>query len=108
MSKTILIGLFFGIALSFIQAYITYNKVFQQTVYFYPAGIFITTISGFIWYYISKNTIEKTTFVVSMIWDSALIISFILMPVLYFGVDLSKKEALGVIFIVVGTLILKI
>jgi uncharacterized membrane protein len=96
-----------GLLVTFAQAYISYDKGIQTSSYYYPVGLSLNVIGGIFWYFIAKNTPEKTTLFASLIWDIFLVMSFMLVPILLFGVTITKYQMIGIGLIVIGILFLK-
>lgn len=97
-----------GIVTVFFQAVLSYSKQFHDNALYYPTGLFLNLVGAFFWYYIAKNSAEKSTLFLSLLWDASIVIFFVTVPILFFGVRLTSTETLGILIVILGFVIIKL
>jgi len=90
------------------QAYVSYEPSIQNKWYYYPLGVGLNALGAFLWFYVAKITSGKGTFLAAMVWDSMAAAAFLLLPLLLFNIKLTGLNIIGLLFGIVGIVLMKL
>lgn len=89
------------------SVFISYGASLKDTIWFYPVGLLNALVVNFIWLYIVRHTPTKElTFVRGFTWDGIRVAAFLIVPILFLGVNLSISKAIGAACIIAGIFLL--
>jgi len=91
-----------------LQAYVSYDDSIQDKWFYYPVGIVLNVIGASLWFYVAKMTTGKETYLAAMIWDGMAAFTFFILPLLLFGVKLNLLNTIGLLFGILGIILMKI
>ncbi len=87
----------------------TYNEKFRQSDWFVLIGVAIGVTINALWFYAVKCLDDKDRiYTFGLIWDSIMMITYYLLPILMFGVKLDKVTIIALLLIVIGMVLLKV
>lgn len=92
-----------------ILAAIAFMPSVKNSMYYYWIGLGFAFITNSLWLYLSKITTDfKLIHKYSFIWDGIIFLTAALIPIIFFGVRPVGFHLLGIAFIVIGMILLKI
>ena len=81
----------------------------KESWYYFPLGIGIAIIANFIWLSIAKTTNDSgEILILGAYWDIMILLTFIVIPFIFFEVNLSKTQYLGLGLIFTGFVVTKL
>lgn len=91
------------------SAYLSFSPFIKKQWYFVYLGICISLVCNLLWLHIAKNTenVSKLT-IYGLYWDSLITFCFLSVPFLFFDVQFTYKQILGICFIILGIGITKL
>lgn len=90
-------------------AFISYHDTIKAHWTYFPLGLFLSVLANFGWLKIAKVTESKNDIVVyGAFWDSMIVMVFLMIPLLWFGVRLTTKDSIGLALIISGILVMKL
>lgn len=105
MTLPFLIGLLVYIA----AVFLSYSEKMKASHWYFPVGILIAIVANVMWLYIAKNSPAKESiYVRGLIWDSMIVGTYTLIPIVFFGVRLSSWTLAGAALIAVGLILTKV
>jgi hypothetical protein len=106
----IMMSLFYsiGFLLYALSATLSYSERAKVSAWYFPVGIAMAIVANLIWLHIAKiSTVGSETFVRGLIWDSMIVMCYVIVPILFYGVRLNGIAGLGAVMIVVGIFLTK-
>lgn len=101
--------LMLGAAIYGSYAWVTFNPSFKDSWFLVPAGLALAIMGNLLWILIAKKTPNPADLTVyGMAWDAMITVSFVLVPVVLFGVRFSGTSGLGLILAILGIFLMKI
>lgn len=95
---TIIYGLYAGL---------TYSH-WRQSQWFIPLGLLLGSASNIFWLLLSRRLENHSQqFFWALLWDSCIVATFILVPMIFFGFRLTPLGYVGVTLTVAGLLLTK-
>ena len=92
-----------------ISCHLGYWEFFRRSDYFYPISFMVGSAITILWYTSVRYLDDKhRIYVFSMLWDVTMIAIFYLIPIMFYGVQLTRWGILGLFLVLVGVVILKI
>jgi len=90
-------------------AWLTFNPGVRASGYVVPVGLCFAMVGNFLWLTIVDNTGDITRLAYyGLVWDSIVTASFILVPVVFFGVRFTPVSLGGCLMVLVGLVVMKI
>lgn len=87
----------------------SYSNTFKQTAWYYPVGIMAAIIANLIWLWISKLDSNPSSLAIKgLYWDSMLTITYMAVPLLFFGAKLNNYQISGLLLIFLGLVLTKL
>lgn len=87
----------------------SYAPAIKASMAYYPLGIGLAMINNYIWLKIAKSTNDSSKLLMlGVYWDSMIVLSYVLLPVIFFGARAHGTSLLGIVLIVVGMMLTKI
>ena len=95
--------------LYYVYAVISFSPSFDKNSYlFFLYCMILGLINSFLWYFSIRLTKDKNDFfVLVLMWDAIYMAVFYFTPVLLFDVKLDRSGLIGLIFMVLGLLVMK-
>lgn len=91
-----------------IGCWATYNDNIKNSIWYYPLGVSLGTITATLWFYVCTLLPDKNkVYVYSLFWDTIMVMVYYGLPILFFGVKLDKITAVGSTLILAGIMVLK-
>lgn len=98
-----------GFILYILSAILSYSAKAKLALWYFPVGIVLAIIANCIWLYIAKSSnIGHETFIRGLVWGSMIVICYVAVPIMFYGVRVSGMTALGALMIVAGIFLTKI
>ena len=98
-----------GFILYCISVAFVYATGFKGSSWYIPIGLIISIAINYLWFYISKNTIDKNIlYLRGIYWDSMIVFCYIIIPILMYGVRFKATTAIGICLIMVGMILTKL
>lgn len=96
--------LFYSLAVA-----LSYNETVKASWYYFPVGILIGMITNFLWFWIAKQISDKSIIIkYGFYWDTMIVLTYALIPMLFFGVRLSSMTEIGIALIAIGIILTKL
>lgn len=109
VSLGIVKSLIVGAIIYCVYAWLTFNPSLKQSGYLVPAGITLAMAGNLLWIFLAKSTADPARLTIyAMAWDTMVTVSFVLVPVVLFGIRFSITSCLGLILAVLGIFLMKI
>lgn len=90
-------------------AWISYYEPVKLSPYYFPIGLALSLAANFGWLMIAKIVPNRDEILIyGAFWDIMIMMAFLAVPLLWFEVRLETKESIGLAFIIVGILTLKV
>lgn len=87
---------------------ICYIPAIKAGPWYFPTGILCGIAANAIWLHLAKNQIDNSRILVAgFYWDTMIIITYTLIPVVLFGVRVSWTTAAGLVLIGLGIFLTK-
>lgn len=105
-----LIGLFIlGWVFYMSAAVVAYHpSIKSATMLYYGLGLVIALLCNITWLFIARHSeTAAQIYYRGLVWDSLIVGSYVLVPILFFGVRLSLQASLGLVLIVIGLFLSK-
>lgn len=97
------------ILFSIIYNYISYIEIFRKSLWYLASAIVLSVIFAMIWFNLQKLVESKETVLFLVItWDVIVIIIGVVIPIIFFDIKISRLTYIGIIFIIIGIILLKI
>lgn len=99
---------FFYLALSnfiifTIYSYISYQNEYKEKEWFIPTLCVLSFITHVLWAFVAKRiTDPNILYYYGFIWDALVMLPFVLVPILFFNINLSFLKILGIILVLSG------
>lgn len=92
-----------------ILASIAYLPSVKNSSYYYWIGLGFALITNSLWLYLSKHTADpKMINKYSYIWDGIILLTASIIPILFFNVIPRGIHLVGIVFVIVGIILLKL
>lgn len=90
-------------------AYASNMNTWKHTWWFIPMGVFIGMVSNALWFTIAKHTKEHSQILLlGSYWDVMILACFLTIPFVFFEVNISLKEFIGIMIIFIGVVVTKL
>lgn len=90
-------------------AWITFNPALKTFAYLVPLGLLLAVIGNWAWISIARSIQEPSELVIyGMLWDAMITLTFVMVPVLFFGVRFNVVSGLGCGLVLIGLTLMKI
>lgn len=95
--------------LSAASCYVTFDKNLHNKWFYIPLGLLLAISSNLIWYTSAKYmSDEKKIYIFSLMWDFIVCFIYVFFPLLMFKIKVDKLCYLGLIFMIIGLILVKI
>jgi multidrug transporter EmrE-like cation transporter len=92
-----------------LYAWLTFKPELKVSNYLMPFGLGLALIGNLLWILLAKSTHEPAKLIVyGMVWDTMITLSFLLVPMMFFGVRFTLVSGVGCGFVVLGLLMMKL
>jgi multidrug transporter EmrE-like cation transporter len=107
MNPTWMIAL--GTVIYSLYAWLTFKPELKVSAYLMPIGLSLALIGNLLWILLAKSTQEPAKLIMyGMMWDTMITLSFLLVPMMFFGVRFTLVGGVGCALVVVGLLMMKL
>jgi drug/metabolite transporter (DMT)-like permease len=90
-------------------AWLTFAPSMKASSYLIPLGITMAIAGNFLWIMMARSIHQPAALVYyGMLWDSMITISFILVPIIFFGVRFNFVSGIGCTLVLVGLTLMKL
>lgn len=90
-------------------AAIAYMPSVKNSPYYYWVGLGAALITNFLWLYLSKETHDpKLINKYAYMWDGVIVLTASLIPIFFFNVRPEGTHLLGIAFVLIGMVLLKL
>lgn len=97
-----------GLVIYTLSAMMSYSNKAQSAKWYFPVGVGMAMLANFLWLHIAKISVGHETFVRGLVWDSMIVMCYVLVPIILYGIRLTGFTALGAALIVAGMFLTKI
>lgn len=98
-----------GFVIYSLAAAICYMPLVKESPWFIPAGVLLGALANAVWFSIVKQTKDPAqTLILGYFWDAMIVLTYGLMPILFFGVKLNNIQMIGAGFVMLGLLVVKV
>ena len=88
---------------------LTYKYNTIDPILYYGLGIFFAVLGNVTWLICSKTFIyDEDMFKFAGIWDTAIVICWIVIPLLFCNIDISTQKITGILFMLLGVTMINI
>lgn len=92
-----------------VYAWLTFKPELKMSMYLIPTALCLAIFGNLLWILLAKSTESPAKLIIyGMAWDTMITLSFLLVPIVFFGVRFSPVAGLGCTMVVVGLLIMKL
>ena len=90
-------------------AWLTFKPEMKVSAYLLPIGISLAVVGNLLWILLARSTVDLSRLIVyGMLWDTMITLSFLLVPVVFFGVRFTVIGGVGCGLVGVGLLMMKL
>jgi drug/metabolite transporter (DMT)-like permease len=91
-----------------IYAWLTFSPSMKASSYLIPLGISMAIAGNYLWITMARSIQQPAELVYyGMLWDSMITLSFILVPIVFFGVRFNLVSGIGCGLVLVGLTLMK-
>lgn len=91
-----------------LYCYLSYRPDFKDKAWFTPTCLIIALIVHMAWLTLIKTISDgRTILLYSLIWDVLIVVVFLIIPIIFFKVNLNLTTGIGVGLIFIGLLLAK-
>lgn len=89
---------------------LSYSDRLKNTSWvFFSLGLVLAVIANVLWLWIARTTqIPSELYIRALVWDSMIVGTYTLVPIMMLGVRLSSTAIIGIFIIIVGIAITKL
>lgn len=92
-----------GFILTIINIIFSYLSSWKNSIFYYPIGITVALIVNLLWFKIAREVLDNNSlYRYGVVWDVLIALSWLLIPVLFFGIKLTKTNVTGLVLLVIG------
>ena len=102
------LGFAVGFILYILTVIISYSESFKKNPYYYTAGLLIALGTNTIWLYLAKTSSGNSLYIRALTWDSMIVGTYAIIPILFYNIKLSPVAAVGCIMVVIGLVLTKV
>lgn len=86
----------------------SYHEGFKASSWFIPFGVFTSGLANFVWYMVLKKTQgPQNIYLMGVIWDVVITVVYLLIPIAFFNLTFSPKQAVGIVLALTGIYMIK-
>jgi multidrug transporter EmrE-like cation transporter len=98
-----------GLAFYAMSVWLSYSAELKSSKWYFPIGILLAIVCNFLWLYVAKHSDTKhAIYMNALLWDSMIVGSYAIIPVLLFGVRFSTVNLFGVVLVIFGIVLTKV
>lgn len=98
-----------GFLIYCLSSYISFYQPIKDSKYFLPVGMGLAIIANLAWLFLTRSMTDTTKILlIGMYWDLMLTLIYLLIPFIFFHVNLSTTQYCGIITIVFGIILTKL
>tara|TARA_R110000823_G_scaffold302054_1_gene423170 strand:- start:78 stop:389 length:312 start_codon:yes stop_codon:yes gene_type:complete len=91
----------FGFFIVCFQAWLSFHKgIHANQPAYYSLGISFNVFGAILWYWVARHS--SNIYFSAVAWDSMVILTFFIFPVIFMGVKVNCFNIIGVIFVAIG------
>ena len=105
----VLLGIYtLAIVIYTLSAWMSYSSTAKAAAWYFPAGVLLSVIANTAWLYVARNTAKPEDILFrGLIWDSIITLCFVIAPIFFFQMQLTRMQILGASLILVGLFVAK-
>lgn len=96
-----------GTAIYLLYAWIVYNPTLRESGAYIPLGLTVALAGNLIWLFIAKATPTNSLAFYALMWDTMVTLTFIVIPVAFFGMRLGLLSIAGFMLTIAGLAMMK-
>jgi drug/metabolite transporter (DMT)-like permease len=101
--------LIIGTIIYMAYAWLTFAPSMKMSPYLMPFGIGMAVAGNFLWIMMARSIQQPMVLVYyGMLWDTMITLSFILVPVVFFGIRFTLISGLGCLLVLIGLTFMKL
>lgn len=101
--------LIIGAVVYSVYAWLTFKPELKVSAYLMPIGLALALVGNALWIMLARSTDDSARLIVyGMMWDAMITLSFLLVPMIFFGVRFTAVSGIGCGLVVVGLLMMKL
>lgn len=90
-------------------AWLTFKPELKVSAYLLPIGLSLAVVGNLLWILLARSTQEPGKLIVyGMAWDAMITLSFLLVPIMFFGVRFTVVSGVGCGLVGLGLLMMKL
>lgn len=90
-------------------AWLTFAPSMKMSALLLPLGIMMAVAGNLLWILMARSTQEPAILVYyGMLWDTMITLSFIIVPIVFFGVRFTPFSGLGCVLVLIGLTMMKL
>jgi multidrug transporter EmrE-like cation transporter len=98
-----------GFALYVCLASVSYSETLKLSKWYLVIGALGGILTNVLWLLIAKSESNSSSLMLkALIWDSMIVITYLIIPIIFFNAKLSSVQVLGILLILSGMLLTKI
>lgn len=98
-----------GVIIYVIYALVVFNPTFKTSSWYVWLGLLIALLGNLVWMLIAKSSDNSNQMMFyALLWDSMVVMSFVLVPVFAYGVKLSLVTIIGIATTTLGLIVMKL
>lgn len=87
---------------------VSYTDDWRNSYWYIPVITVVGLLINMIWAGVVKYLDDKQQiYIFGLVWDSIMMTTYYLLPILFFNVKLTKQTIFGLLFVVAGVIVLK-
>jgi len=107
MNPTLMLAI--GTLIYTFYAWLTFSPSMKMSSYLIPLGIGMAVAGNFLWIMMARSIHQPAVLVYyGMLWDSMITVSFILVPIVFFGVRFNLISGIGCGLVLAGLTLMKL
>lgn len=84
----------------------SYSTSFKESVWCTPGWILLALVGAYSWSLVTKALPDPSKLmIVGLYWDSGMQLTYLLVPLLFFGSRLSLTQGIGVLLVFIGLML---
>jgi drug/metabolite transporter (DMT)-like permease len=107
MNPTLMLGI--GALIYVFYAWLTFSPSMKTSEYLMPLAIAMAIAGNLLWIKMARSIQEPAALVYyGMLWDSMITVSFIVVPIIFFGVRFNVISGFGCVLVLAGLTMMKL
>lgn len=109
MPTKIAVSFIIGFFIYCLGAFLSNSNYLKATPYYYYLAIGAGAVANYIWFSIAKSINQSGQIIIlGLFWDLMIVAAFILVPVLFFDINLRLTQIIGCGIMILGFILTKV